>query len=101
MAARWTRITRADVFVTETFALAGVRRAAAWRARGAGGLNFLRNRGYSTGMAVSDSARPLPPLSGPPIRASISSEAPRSGFAPADVPRFDADTSEGLDPRAL
>lgn len=52
-------------------------------------------------MAVSDSARPLPPLSGPPHRGSLSSEAPRSGFAPADVPRFDNDVSEGSAPRAL
>jgi hypothetical protein len=52
-------------------------------------------------MAVSDSVRPLPPLSGPPVRASSSSEAPRSGFAPADVPRFDAEVSDGSEPRAL
>ncbi len=52
-------------------------------------------------MAVSDSVRPLPPLSGPPMRSSISSEAPRSGFAPADVPRFDAEANEGSEPRAL
>ena len=41
-------------------------------------------------MGVSDSARPLPPLSSPPVRTSIS-DAPRSGFAPAEVPRFDTD----------
>ena len=52
-------------------------------------------------MAVSDSARPLPPLSAPPLRVSISSEVPRSGFAPADVPRFDQELSEGSEPRAL
>ena len=52
-------------------------------------------------MAVSDSVRPLPPLSAPPMRGSISSEAPRSGFAPADVPRFDADANEGSEPRPL
>ena len=35
------------------------------------------------------------------MRASIS-EAPRSGFAPADnVPRFDQEASEGSEPRAL
>lgn len=52
-------------------------------------------------MAVHDSARPLPPLSAPPMRASLSGEAPRSGFAPADVPRFDGDVNEGSEPRAL
>ena len=52
-------------------------------------------------MAVSDSVRPLPPLSAPPMRGSISSEAPRSGFAPADVPRFDSELTEGSEPRAL
>ena len=52
-------------------------------------------------MAVSDSVRPLPPLSGPPMRGSISSEAPRSGFAPADVPRFDNDAADSSEPRAL
>jgi hypothetical protein len=52
-------------------------------------------------MAVSDSVRPLPPLSGPPVRGSISSELPRSGFAPADVPRFDNEAGEGSAPRAL
>jgi hypothetical protein len=50
-------------------------------------------------MAVSDSVRPLPPLSAPPLRASLTSEAPRSGFAPADVPRFDSDLNEGSEPR--
>jgi hypothetical protein len=55
--------------------------------------------GLLEGMAVSDSARPLPPLSGPPVRSSITSEAPRSGFAPADVPRFDND-GEAYEPRA-
>jgi hypothetical protein len=48
-------------------------------------------------MGVSDSARPLPPLSAPPGRASISSEAPRSGFAPADVPRFDPEAAEAFE----
>lgn len=53
-------------------------------------------------MAVSDSARPLPPLSAPPMRPSLSSEAPRSGFAPApDVPRFDAEGNEASDARPL
>jgi len=51
-------------------------------------------------MAASDSVRPLPPLSAPPLRASLSSEAPRSGFAPADVPRFD-EQNEGSEPRAI
>src|SRR6187402_414229 len=52
-------------------------------------------------MAVSDSVRPLPPLSGPPLRGTIS-DAPRSGFAPHDnVPRFDNEASEGSAPRAL
>ncbi len=59
------------------------------------------NQGYSAYMAVSDSVRPLPPLSGPPMRGSISSEAPRSGFAPADVSRFDTEAHEGSEPRAL
>jgi hypothetical protein len=50
-------------------------------------------------MAVSDSVRPLPPLSGPPLRHSIT-DAPRSGFAPADnVPRFD-ETSDSYEARA-
>lgn len=50
-------------------------------------------------MAVSDSARPLPPLSAPPIRPSLS-DVPRSGFAPADnVPRFD-ETSDGYEARS-
>lgn len=57
-------------------------------------------RGYSNCMAASDSARPLPPLSAPPQRASLTSEAPRSGFAPADVPRFD-EPSEGSEPRPI
>jgi hypothetical protein len=36
------------------------------------------------------------------MRASISSEAPpRSGFAPADVPRFDGEVNEGSEPRPL
>ncbi len=35
------------------------------------------------------------------MRASLSGEAPRSGFAPADVPRFDGDVNEGSEPRAL
>ena len=52
-------------------------------------------------MAVSDSARPLPPLSAPPLRGSLTSEAPRSGFAPPDVPRFDHEPGEGSAPRAL
>jgi hypothetical protein len=52
-------------------------------------------------MAVSDSARPLPPLSGPPARGSLSGEAPRSGFAPPDVPRFEHEGGEGSAPRAL
>ncbi|HEX2875112.1 MAG TPA: hypothetical protein VHP33_27865 [Polyangiaceae bacterium] len=63
-------------------------------------MNSLLIRGYSTCMAVSDSARPLPPLSGPPQRASLTSEAPRSGFAPADVPRFD-EANEASEPRAI
>ena len=51
-------------------------------------------------MAVSDSARPLPPLSAPPLRQSSVSDAPRSGFAPADnVPRFDNEGSEGYEGR--
>lgn len=51
-------------------------------------------------MAVSDSVRPLPPLSGPPIRHSITSDAPRSGFAPADnAPRFD-EPSEAYEARS-
>jgi hypothetical protein len=50
-------------------------------------------------MAVSDSVRPLPPLSAPPMR-SITSDAPRSGFAPADnVPRFD-EPSDSFEMRA-
>jgi hypothetical protein len=50
-------------------------------------------------MAVSDSVRPLPPLSAPPMRASLS-DAPRSGFAPADnVPRFD-ESSDGYEARS-
>lgn len=50
-------------------------------------------------MAVSDSARPLPPLSAPPMRPT-SGEGLRSGFAPADnVPRLD--NEEGSEPRAL
>jgi hypothetical protein len=55
-------------------------------------------------MAVSDSARPLPPLSAPPLRQSLTSDAPRSGFAPADnVPRFDeaSDAYEGRLPGAF
>ena len=48
-------------------------------------------------MGVSDSARPLPPLSSPPMRTSITSDAPRSGFAPADVPRFDTDATEAFE----
>ena len=52
-------------------------------------------------MAVSDSVRPLPPLSAPPLRASLTSEAPRSGFAPPDVPRFDQEQGEGSAPRVL
>src|SRR4051812_23957903 len=52
-------------------------------------------------MAASDSARPLPPLSSPPPRASITNEASRSGFAPPDVPRFDHETAGGSEPRAL
>jgi hypothetical protein len=53
-------------------------------------------------MAASDSVRPLPPLSAPPVRGSISSEAPRSGFAPApDVPRFDHEAGEASDARRL
>ena len=31
------------------------------------------------------------------MRASITSDAPRSGFAPADVPRFDAEATEGFE----
>lgn len=31
------------------------------------------------------------------MRTSITSDAPRSGFAPADVPRFDTDASEALE----
>jgi hypothetical protein len=51
-------------------------------------------------MAVSDSVRPLPPLSAPPMRGSITSDAPRSGFAPADnVPRFD-EPSDSFEVRA-
>lgn len=50
-------------------------------------------------MAVSDSVRPLPPLSAPPLRQSIT-DAPRSGFAPADnVPRFD-ETSDSYEARS-
>lgn len=52
-------------------------------------------------MAVSDSVRPLPPLSAPPMRASVTNEAPRSGFAPPDVPRFEHEPGEGSAPRAL
>ena len=52
-------------------------------------------------MAASDSARPLPPLSSPPPRASITNEASRSGFAPPDVPRFDHEAAGGSEPRAL
>jgi hypothetical protein len=55
-------------------------------------------------MAVSDSVRPLPPLSAPPLRSSITSDAPRSGFAPADnVPRFEepSDTFESRAPGAF
>ena len=48
-------------------------------------------------MAVSDSVRPLPPLSAPPMRPS--SEVPRSGFAPADVPRFDGEAGESYEAR--
>src|SRR5688572_11626390 len=50
-------------------------------------------------MAVSDSARPLPPLSAPPMRSTVS-ELPRSGFAPPDVPRFDAEASAEYEARA-
>lgn len=50
-------------------------------------------------MAVSDSARPLPPLSAPPVRQASISDAPRSGFVAADhVPRFDNE-SEGYEGR--
>jgi hypothetical protein len=35
------------------------------------------------------------------MRGSISSEAPRSGFAPPDVPRFDNELNEGSEPRPL
>jgi len=52
-------------------------------------------------MAASDSARPLPPLSSPPARSSITNEASRSGFAPPDVPRFDQEPGGGSEPRAL
>src|SRR5512134_3621607 len=52
-------------------------------------------------MAVSESARPLPPLSAPPMRTTSSvSELPRSGFAPPDVPRFDAEASAEYQARA-
>lgn len=44
-------------------------------------------------MAVTESARPLPPLTPPPLRQSIA-DGPRSGFAPPDVPRFDSDVPE-------
>ncbi len=86
--------------MTETSALAGCTRLGNFSRRDACGLNSLLIRGYSTCMAVSDSARPLPPLSGPPQRASLTSEAPRSGFAPADVPRFD-EANEASEPRAI
>jgi hypothetical protein len=66
----------------------------------AGELKWPGNQGYSKGMAVSDSARPLPPLSGPPLRSSTTSEAPRSGFAPADVPRFEGDGADAYETRA-
>jgi len=35
------------------------------------------------------------------MRGSLTSEAPRSGFAPPDVPRFEQEAAEGSAPRAL